>query len=42
MGVGVVMGLGFLGSLCCLAFKPSPMLTHPLLSGKEGALHTLV
>ena len=31
-GVGVVMGLWFLGTLCCLAFMPSPMLTQPLLT----------
>ena len=32
VGVGVVMGLVFLGPLCCLAFMPSPMLTQPLLT----------
>ena len=31
-GVGVVMGLWFLGTLCCLAFMPSRMLTQPLLT----------
>ena len=30
--VGVGMGMGFLGPLCCLAFRPSPMLTQPLLT----------
>ena len=32
VGVWVGMGLGFLGSLCCLAFRLSPMLTEPLLT----------
>ena len=32
VGVGGGMGLGFLGLLCCLAFRWSPMLTHPLLT----------
>ena len=30
--VGVGTGLGFFGPLCCLAFRPSPMLTQPLLT----------
>ena len=30
--VGVGTGLGFLSPLCCLAFRPSPMLTQPLLT----------
>ena len=32
VGVGVVMRLVFLDSLCCLAFMLSPMLTQPLLT----------
>ena len=30
--VRVGMRLGFFGPLCCLAFRPSPMLTQPLLT----------
>ena len=32
MGVGVVMGLGFLSALCCLTFRPSTMFTQSLLT----------
>ena len=32
VGVGVVMRLGFLDPLCCLASMLSPMLTQPLLT----------
>ena len=32
LGVWVGTGLGFLGPLCCLAFRPSPMLTQPLFT----------
>ena len=32
VGVGVVMGLGFLSALCCLAFRPSTMFTQSLLT----------
>ena len=32
LGVWFGMGLVFLGPLCCLAFRPSPMLTQPLLT----------
>ena len=43
VGVGVVMGLGFLSALCCLAFRPSTMFTQSLLTRvRRGALYTLV
>ena len=43
MGVGVVMGLGFLSALCCLVFRPSTMFTQSLLTRvRRGALYTLV
>ena len=32
VGVGVVMGLGFLSALCCLAFRPNTMFTQSLLT----------
>ena len=32
VGVGVGTGMGFLSLLCCLAFRPSPILTKLLLT----------